>query len=280
MRDRRGAQAHVFATTGSAFLFAAIISVTSTGIAYATSGTVFTIDWAPRPDQPDKIMIDDLTRRIELNTSGARFSGTYSYPTTTGKPTNATVTARFSDGAELVLPVRFRPGLDVMATIYRAHIQTCSRAELGPIDRATGVLDKALRSYFTALEAIQLAGDDQCGPEMKKFVTKAWFDRSYELVTIKSYFRLSGEAANAYAQYDPNYVGTYFKQDQGAEFKLANDWKIQLKKNSDFSGALKINNTLRDELASHPDLESSVKTVQAYRLQQLDRDAIALGFAH
>ena len=238
----------------------------------------FDIRWPSDSDQPPQVTVDDQQSQLQLHYDADKhvFEGSYAFPPNIAVPVDVTLTASYADQTSVPLFLRIRPGLTINATVYHTVIDSCTPQNLHNFDRPSGSVETALKSYFLAIAALQMQGSDACGDIMRKRVEKAWFDRSYEMETLKNYFRISKPAADASREYQLAYPDPYIDQDTGLGFKFANDWKLDEKARGNAARAAAINQELINALQADPHYQAIVKNLQTYTVDRLRADQMVL----
>lgn len=213
----------------------------------APAPTPVTVGWSG--EQPVSMVLDDAARQTSLALDAGKqvFSLAYQADPVAPYLTSGAVQAAYGDGSFLVLHVRLSPALpSVSARMYRIKPDFCWLPTLAATERMTGELEATQKAYFTARALYLLEGENRCSKTNRKRAAKAWFDRAYELTTLRPFFDLSPEAAAAYATYDPTYVRHYRDEVRGAGLKLVNDAKREAIASQQFGVATALNRSLLD----------------------------------
>lgn len=200
---------------------------------------------------------------LAINTERRMFSADY---TGNAGLTPLRLIAHYADNSTAVLPLRLwqRPeGFSV--DIHRISVNTCNVQQRGDIHRTAGGIALALQRYYRAAALYALNNSNRCQGYAQRAVVQAWYERSYELMTLGSFFRLDPEAEAAMREHNPRYdVAAYRRQAIGREIQVANRLKAEAWSEGRLDEALAISLGLSEALE-----DNEYRTI-ALELQGLD----------
>jgi hypothetical protein len=189
-----------------------------------------------------------------------------------------TLVARRGNQDERVAFLRVSPDLRTITLQMLIPSYTeCRLNIIEPLLRSSNDRDITLDSYFRARALFLLDNANRCLGERKKDVARAWFDRSFELVTLDCLFRLSPEAAQAYAFYDQQYVADRQKKADLREIGCRNEARGRLWAAGEYADAFAVGEELNTYLTENPQLRGLATEQRALSLDRFAEEQRQLG---